>query len=267
MVVLVIHFTDLMFTWQAYHHAVEALNYAGLNHTLQQYDSITKNINSYYYPLELEQQLISFITNGKQPQVQILLNNIYNENFNVRSLPITMIKCLLSDIRNTLLKIRFMLPSDNENPEKLISLDEKLNRKKSYELIQEIAYDLCDLYETKTSQNILIDKIKQYIKTNYMDSSLSLCKISEEFNISESYFSYLFKEVTKENFSEHLEKLRIDKAYQLLMNTTKNITDIAKEVGYNNTASFRRAFKRIGKITPVEVRKVNLYTTNSESIL
>lgn len=257
-------YTDLMLTWQAYQHAAEALNYVGLGTTLLFFDSMERNMNSYYYPIELEQQLVSFITNGKQAQVDVILNNIYQENFAKRVLPITIIKYLLSDLRNTLLKVRFMLASDNDMKEKLDELDEKMGQKKTFELIQEIARDLCQLFESKSTQNLLIDRIQEYIKTNYMDSSLSLSKISEQFKISESYFSYLFKEVTKENFSDYLEKIRMDKATTLLSTTNKNIADIAKEVGYNNTASFRRAFKRIGNVTPAEVRKINLFTTNKD---
>ncbi len=257
-------YTDLMLTWQAYQHAAEALNNTGLGTSLQFYDTMERNINSYYYPIELEQQLVNFISNGKQPQVDVILNNIYHENFIKRVLPITIIKYLLSDLRNTLLKVRFMLSSDHELKEKLDELDDKMGQKKTFELIQEIAGDLCQLFESKSTQNLLIDRIKEYIKNNYMDSSLSLSKISEQFKISESYFSYLFKEVTKENFSDYLEKIRMDKATELLSTTSMNIADIAKEVGYNNTASFRRAFKRLGNITPAEVRKINLFAANND---
>lgn len=257
-------YSDLMLTWQAYQHASEALNYAGPCHMLQYYESLERNINSYYYPLELEQQLINFITNGKKSQVEVILNNIYYENFTKRVLPITIIKYLLSDLRNTLLKVRFMIPLDNSTKEKLDELDEKIQQKKTFELLYELAIDLCQLFENKSSQNLLIDRIQEYIKNNYMDSSLSLCKISEQFKISESYFSYLFKEVTKENFSDYLEKIRMNKAMELLSTTKMNISDIAKEVGYNNTASFRRAFKRTGNVTPAEVRKLNLLSINND---
>lgn len=257
-------YSDLMLTWQAYQHAAEALNYAGLGSSLQFYDTMERNINSYYFPIELEQQLVNFITNGKQAQVDVILENIYHENFEKRVLPITIIKYLLSDLRNTLLKVRFMLTSDHDTKEKLDELDEKMGQKKTFELIQEIAGDLCALFDSKSTQHLLIERIKEYIKENYMDSSLSLNKISEEFKISESYFSFLFKEVTKENFSDYLEKIRMDKATILLSTTSINIADIAKEVGYNNTASFRRAFKRISSITPAEVRKVNLFTSKND---
>jgi len=87
-----------------------------------------------------------------------------------------------------------------------------------------------------------------------MDSSLSLASISEKYNISESYFSTLFKSEIKINFSEYLENLRIEQALKLLKTTDIFISDIYQEVGYNNAYSFRRAFKKLVGITPKAVR-------------
>ncbi len=250
-------YEDLLLTWKYYQHAVQALNYAGRNHILIPYEKVTHNMSSYYYPIELEQQLLNFITNGKMNQVEAVLTSIYYENFEVRSLSINMIKWLLSDLRNTLLKVRFSLPENDSNNIKLLELDEKFRQKKSFELIRLTAKELCQCFEKMSSQSVLIDRVKVYIQDNYMDSSLSLNKISEEFHISESYFSYLFKEITNQNFSEYLEKIRMKQAIHLLQTTSMNIEDISSDVGYNNTSSFRRAFKKLLKVTPQEVRGNN----------
>lgn len=250
-------FEDLLLTWKYYQHAVFALNHAGRNNILKPYEKVTHNMSSYYYPIELEQQLLNFITNGKMNQVEAVLNSIYYENFEVRSLSLNMIKWLLSDLRNTLLKVRFSLPENDSNNIKLLELDEKFRQKKSFDLIRATAKELCQCFEKMSSQNVLIDRIKVYIQENYKDSSLSLNKISEEFHISESYFSYLFKEVSNQNFSEYLEKTRMNNAIHLLQTTTMNIEDISSEVGYNNTSSFRRAFKKLLKVTPQEIRGNN----------
>ncbi|WP_347835325.1 AraC family transcriptional regulator [Gracilibacillus sp. JCM 18860] len=47
----------------------------------------------------------------------------------------------------------------------------------------------------------------------------------------------------------------MNEAMNLLANSKKTINDIAKEVGYNSAHSFRRAFKRINKVTPNQFRK------------
>lgn len=246
-------YTELTFTWQACQHAAEALRYAGPEHILQLYSEIKRDNNQYFYPIEMEEQLFSFISNGKLNQAQILIKSIFHENFVERSLSITMSKWLLSDLRNTLLKIRFMLPED-VGKEKIEDLDAKFSLKKSFELIETIAMDLCTIYEGRLKNYGIIEKIQQYIEENYMDSSLSLSKISQLFDISESYFSFLFKKVTNQNFSDYLEKLRIRKALNLLQSTEENVNEIAGKVGYTNPVSFRRAFKRICGTNPAAMR-------------
>ncbi len=249
-------YSDLMFTWQSYQQAYEALSRTRQDNIFQCYCDIKRDKYSYYYPIELEQQLVNFISSGKQKQVGEILKYVYNENFKERSLSINMIKWLLSDLRNTLLKVRFMLPSA-ANDDKLAIIDSDFQKKKSFDLIETLALQLSQLFEPKISMNGIIANIQLYIRDNYSSPSLCLCKISEEFNISESYFSYLFKEETKENFSDYLEKLRIEQAMILLKTTSNNIADIATEVGYNNPLSFRRAFKRIHGTTPNAIRETN----------
>lgn len=246
-------FTNLYQTWQASQHAMEALRYAGPEHILQLYHEINKDMDQYSYTIEMESQLLQFITNGKENQMLSLLKNIYLENFVERSLSITMSKWLLSDIRNTLLKIRFMLPNKFEL-EKLSALDEKFNQKKSFELIEDIARELCQIFVLRQRQQGLIEKIQDYIQENYSDSTLSLSKISQEFNISESYFSLQFKKVTNQNFSEYLENIRIQQAVKLLQGTDMNVNDIAEKTGYTNCVSFRRAFKRVIGTNPAALR-------------
>ena len=61
-----------------------------------------------------------------------------------------------------------------------------------------------------------------------------LRKLSERFNISESYLSYLFKERTGVNFSAFLEKLRMDEAALRLRSGQAVLTTLYSDLGYTN---------------------------------
>ena len=67
-------------------------------------------------------------------------------------------------------------------------------------------------------------------------------------------FSYLFKAETKTNFSEYLEKLRMDQALVLLQTSSIPVSNLYLEVGYNNANSFRRAFKKVHGVSPKAIR-------------
>lgn len=244
----------LMITWKSYQQAYEVLSYTSAKRIICSYDNMKRDTNGYYYPIELAGQLTNFITSGNDSQVHEIFEMIRYENMEKHSLPINMMKCLLSDIRNTLYKIRFNIHMDDKNMEELKRIDARFDEHKSFKLYEDIAISLCKIYESKTMSNLLISNIKDYMNDNYSDPSLCLNKISNEFGISESYFSYLFKEEVGENFSVYLERIRLEQAKKLIKETNLNISELYIEVGYNNSNTFRRAFKKLYGVSPKTLR-------------
>lgn len=247
-------YSYLPYFWKSYQQAIQAASFVREGNVFQSYYQIKPDKASYYYPFEMAQQLSNFIVSGNTKQVQELFNLIRWENFECRSLPISVVKWLFSDIRNTLLKVRFQISITETNHEVIESIDIAFQENKTISILEDIALRLCSLFEPKADGNKLINTIKAYIKDNYKDSSLSLKKISDEFDISESYFSYLFKAETKQNFSEYLELIRMTQAMHLLKTTDINVSDLYLETGYNNANSFRRAFKKVHGVAPKTIR-------------
>ena len=208
----------------------------------------------FYYPTEISTKLIHFISTGNTPQVLELFNLIHQENIEERSLPVNLLKYLLSDIRNTLLKARFALPSDAD-PEAVKMIDERFNEHLSFKLCEDLALGLCKLFTSESDDSNLAATIEKYIAKNYKDPSLGLNKISDEFQISESYFSHMFKEKTGVNFSTYLENIRMNEAARLIQETDISLNELYIAVGYNNSNTFRRAFKKVFGVTPSSMRE------------
>ncbi|MCR2807223.1 helix-turn-helix transcriptional regulator [Paenibacillus soyae] len=97
-------------------------------------------------------------------------------------------------------------------------------------------------------------RIMDIMETKYAED-LSLDYLAAELNMSPTYLSTYLKEKTGVNFIEHLGGIRMAKATELLMDTSLNINDIGRMVGYPNTTSFNRAFKKWHGIAPGEYRK------------
>lgn len=246
--------TSLMVIWKSYQQAMQAISYATKRKIFCCYADIERDTNTFYYPIELTKQLTNFITSGNISQVIEIFEVIRHENMEVRSLPIHMMKYLFSDIRNTLYKIRFTIKTTNENEAELHTIDNLFEEHMTLKLCEDLAIKICRMFENKTTSNQQINNIKKYIDENYKDPSMCLNKISDEFNISESYFSYLFKEETGINFSGYLGKVRMEHAWKLLVETDISISEIYNKVGYNNSHSFRRNFKKFSGFSPKEVR-------------
>ncbi len=248
---------DLMLTWKSYQQANQAVSYTTKKHILRCYTNIKRETNGFYYPIELTNKLTNFIAVGNKSQVLEIFEILRHENMEERSLPINMMKYLLSDIRNTLYKIRFTLKGTEKNEAELKAIDSLFDQHMSLKLLEDIALSLCGLFDTNSCTNRLIVNIREYINDNYKDPSLCLSKISDEFLISESYFSYLFKEELGENFSSYLERIRMEQSLRLLKKSDINVSLLYQEVGYNNSNSFRRAFKKIYGMSPKDYKIMN----------
>ena len=240
--------------WECYEQAMEAAGHSDKNYIFYPYEIMEKSSNAFYYPPELSTKLIHFITAGSKEQVTELFSLIYQENMVERSLPLNLLRYLLQDIRNTLLKARFALP-ENAGPDTLRLLDRKFEEHLSFKLCEDLALSLCGLFQKENKHQSLSAAIEKYIHTHYQDPSLGLNKISDEFQISESYFSHMFKEKTGVNFSVYLESLRMREAARLVRDGGTNLSELYVEVGYNNPATFRRAFKKVYGVTPSAMRE------------
>lgn len=92
-----------------------------------------------------------------------------------------------------------------------------------------------------------------YIESRYMDD-ISLDDISKYLNISKPYFCSLFKKETKATFTHFLNKTRIEKSKELLLDHSQSMLDVALSVGYNNQNYYNIIFKKFTKLTPLEYR-------------
>jgi two-component system response regulator YesN len=108
--------------------------------------------------------------------------------------------------------------------------------------------------ETKSYRN-MVNEMRSYIEENYTNPDLSLKHLSDRFDISGKYASHLFKEELGMKFVDFLVELRIEKAKSRLLHSADSIQDIALQVGYANSITFGRMFKKIVNTTPGDYRK------------
>jgi len=84
---------------------------------------------------------------------------------------------------------------------------------------------------------------------------LSAQALAAELGMSESQFSRFFKRATGNTFPDFVNRIRVNRACQLLMDSDRQITAICFEVGFNNVANFNRRFLDIKGMTPGEYRR------------
>lgn len=95
-------------------------------------------------------------------------------------------------------------------------------------------------------------EILRYIQLHYTEVTLEdLC---QKFNYSSAYLSRLIKKKTGLTFKEIVNGEKIRQGAWLLLNTSRSVSQIAKEVHCCDTSHFCRLFQRVYSLSPSEYR-------------
>jgi AraC-like DNA-binding protein len=81
--------------------------------------------------------------------------------------------------------------------------------------------------------------------------------LAEHVHLSPSYLSDLLKKETGKNAQEHIHFYLIEEAKNYLLNTNKNINEIAHHLGFEYPQYFNKLFKQKTGQTPMEFRNLN----------
>lgn len=112
-----------------------------------------------------------------------------------------------------------------------------------------------ETHVSESVENPIIIKAKRYIEEHFDDETLSREEIAHYIGLTPSYFSALYKKETGHCFSEYVKNVRLEKAKVLLVSTSKNIAEIAYEVGFSSQSYFTQLFSHEFKISPNKLRK------------
>lgn len=86
-------------------------------------------------------------------------------------------------------------------------------------------------------------------------SGVSLGVLAQELGMSPSQLSKLFHEYVGENFSDYVNRLKGQKAKELLKGTDQRIYEIADYLGFSDAYYFSAWFKRTVGVSPTEYRE------------
>src|SRR5690625_2626389 len=102
------------------------------------------------------------------------------------------------------------------------------------------------------------ENIASYIQKHYREK-LTLDSISDALNLSKSYVSHLFKEMTGFTVMEYVMGCRLNQTkYLLEMEPEKSIKDIAYESGFESASHFSRYFRSKVGMNARDYRRIRL---------
>ncbi|MBL1174921.1 helix-turn-helix transcriptional regulator [Pantanalinema sp. GBBB05] len=97
------------------------------------------------------------------------------------------------------------------------------------------------------------DSLRQLIRRLLPEGYPSLTLAAEAFGLSIRTFQRRLKDHNL-NYSQLVEQVRLEQSLQLLQDPTRQLIDIAFDLGYMDAANFSRAFKRWTGISPRQFR-------------
>ncbi|MDK2809162.1 MAG: two-component system, response regulator YesN, partial [Clostridiales bacterium] len=111
-----------------------------------------------------------------------------------------------------------------------------------------------DMEETPVSANEIIVIIKDYLDKNY-SQNVSLSSFSDQYFFSKEYLSKIFKSTYGIGIYEYVQKVRMERASELLLDDSLKIQWIAERLGFADSNYFSKAFRNYYGMTPSQFRK------------
>ena len=125
---------------------------------------------------------------------------------------------------------------------------------------------ICELILGEANQSIGVQKsvifdsmeptntnVIEYINANF--ATVTQAELQKIFGFSKMGFYRYIKTNTGNNFCVYVGSLKYNRACYLLQYSSKNISSIAHEIGFESTEYFSRFFKKQAAITPTEYRR------------
>ncbi|KRF09627.1 hypothetical protein ASG89_15530 [Paenibacillus sp. Soil766] len=100
---------------------------------------------------------------------------------------------------------------------------------------------------------IEICKVIDYLHAHYMDQ-IQVTDMAHLTNLSVNYFSYLFSKEMGEPFVNYLQKVRVERAKELLRSNQLHWIDVGEQVGFRSTKYFAKIFKKYTSVSPSQYK-------------
>ena len=246
---------------QSYLNSCTALDYRFVkgNGQVIHFEEISLNPNA-GYPLELFEKCRNALRTNHSVRIQNCITQII-DSVKTNNYPLAIARGICFDLVNlvtsyrgdqsgshSLLQQNLFIFSEIETIQDLVSYLTKWQ--------QELSFNDAALPSQKR-RPAEIAEILSYLDENCLSCEFSLSETAEHFNMPLPKFSQFFKEQMQQDALKYTIRVRMDKAAQLLTNTSQNVDTIAQQTGYYNSSSFIRRFKQVYGITPNEYRKIH----------
>lgn len=167
------------------------------------------------------------------------------------------IQNVIYNMLNTSQKSGFDMTELNRKKIKLFkSIDISVNYDEIIILLEHFFDEISKIINTQVDKKntIILEKVKEYVNEHYSEE-ITLSDIAQNLHLNYYYLSTYFKNHTSENLTTYINRVKIEKAKQLLKESDISITEISKIVGFSDHNYFSKVFKKYVAVTPTAYRR------------
>ena len=223
------------------------------------------------YPFDKERQLIASLQRGDKEEAGKVLNEllailVFSNPDNFRN------------IQFRVLELAILLTRVGINPDTDSTMEintRRLRQIQESKSVDEITGIMHNIIETIAGQIVSFQdiphalamrKAETFIREN-LTRKMTLREISRVAGLSAPYFSTIFKEEMGENLSKYINRLRVEKASALLLETDISLNEISGICCFQDQSWFSKIFKSFTGISPGKYRNQGglLYSQRSSA--
>ncbi|MEK4063771.1 MULTISPECIES: response regulator transcription factor [unclassified Paenibacillus] len=129
----------------------------------------------------------------------------------------------------------------------------------SFEQFEGVLNHILDVYAGEIGRSLagnrgnVLENIKAYIDNHYFEN-IKISMFTDKYFLSREYLMKLFKAQYSYGIHEYVQKVRMDKAKDLLSDPALKIQDISEMLGYKDKNYFSKAFRNYYDCSPSEFR-------------
>lgn len=117
---------------------------------------------------------------------------------------------------------------------------------------------------TSNADEHFLLKLNELILCNLDNPNLNVTFVIDQMRMGRSSFYSKIKTLTNISANDYINKIRIEKASELLATTELSILEISEQVGFEYPRYFSSVFKQLKGITPTQFRKQNISQKKEE---
>lgn len=112
------------------------------------------------------------------------------------------------------------------------------------------------LRETENSGNVT-ENVISFMKKN-VDQRITIKDVCDAVNYNKSYVFREFKRKTDSTVMDYFNRLKIERAKQLLRENKLNVTQIAEKLNFDTPTYFTKTFRKFTGFSPLQYKKIYL---------